>query len=283
MDKGLSCAIIGGPKSGKTILAKNISKKFNLVYLTPSSVIDWCFSQQACNNASNEVRKVIASGKKVDAQLFVQVLQQRVTTNDCVTKGYVLDGFPRTLQEAELMTEGDLVVPKLVFQLQMLATDTMLRASNDNKTAVQATINGLKADDSSKSGSIIKFLGQWRRDESLITTLFKRKYENIKPLQASVSQFSLANDAFAKLRKCRACYGEYTNSKWNARPAPLAGVAIMQKVFIIMLDILGCIVPFSGKKTIDFAMYVRIHAAENMEWNCLASTIFAEDLKNYKN
>ena len=26
MDKGLSCAIIGGPKSGKTTLAKNISK-----------------------------------------------------------------------------------------------------------------------------------------------------------------------------------------------------------------------------------------------------------------
>ena len=77
------------------------------------------------------------------------------------------------------------MVPKLVFQLQM-STDTMLRALNDNKTAVQATINGLKADDCLKVG-VLSPLGQWRRDESLITTLFKRKYENIKPLQASVS------------------------------------------------------------------------------------------------
>ena len=108
-------------------------------------MIDWCFSQQARNNASNEVRKLISSGKKVDVQLFVQVLQQRVTIGDCVTKGYVLDGFPRTLQEAELMTKGDLVVPNLVFQLQMPATETVLRASNDNKNAVQATYKRFKS------------------------------------------------------------------------------------------------------------------------------------------
>ena len=57
------------------------------------------------------------------------------------------------------------------------------------KMQCRLPINGLKADDSSKSGSITNFLKQWRRDESLITTLFKRKYENIKPLRASVSNF----------------------------------------------------------------------------------------------
>ena len=73
IDIGISCAVIGAPKSGKTALATAISNKYDMVYLTPSSVVEWCYLQQASNTASNEVRKIISSGKAVDGALFVQV------------------------------------------------------------------------------------------------------------------------------------------------------------------------------------------------------------------
>ena len=266
IDIGISCAVIGAPKSGKTALATAISNKYDMVYLTPSSVVEWCYLQQASNTASNEVRKIISSGKAVDGALFVQVLKQRVTSSDCVTKGYVLDDFPRTLKDAKLMTENDLIIPSIVFQMKAKASMVMKRAANDHKVAINAVATGSwEANDSSKSGNVINRLREWNAEKSFIVAQFKSQYENVKPLAANVSRFSLANKAFNILNTTRKCYGEYVNAKWNARPAPIKGIAINSNIKYQNVGYLGMYCPVQWQDD-DRLCYLRPHAHAAREY-----------------
>ena len=51
---------------------------------------------------ANEIREILASGKLVSDELTFQVVKERIAREDC-KRTYILDGFPRTILQAELL------------------------------------------------------------------------------------------------------------------------------------------------------------------------------------
>ena len=142
----------------------------------------------------------------------------------------------------------------------------MKRAANDHKVAINAVATGSwEANDSSKSGNVINRLREWNAEKSFIVAQFKSQYENVKPLAANVSRFSLANKAFNILNTTRKCYGEYVNAKWNARPAPIKGIAINSNIKYQNVGYLGMYCPVQWQDD-DRLCYLRPHAHAAREY-----------------
>jgi adenylate kinase family enzyme/YHS domain-containing protein len=114
-------AVIGAPLAGKTTLCTKLCEKLGAVSLSIASVVDFVLKQTLPCALSSQIATCLRSGSPVDAkevrkldELLVEALRFRLSFHDCVTKGWVLDDFPATVQQARLLTEKG-VCPHSVF------------------------------------------------------------------------------------------------------------------------------------------------------------------------
>ena len=94
--------LFGAPGSGKGTRAPFIVDALGIPQLSTGDML------RAAVAAETEVGKiagaVMKSGGLVDDNLVVNVVKERIQADDC-KKGFILDGFPRTVYQAELLTE----------------------------------------------------------------------------------------------------------------------------------------------------------------------------------
>lgn len=94
--------ILGAPGAGKGTQSQLISEK----YMIPAISTGDLLRQVAANpddSVSIKISNTISQGMLVDNQLIVEVLQRRLNRTDC-HNGFILDGFPRSLEQAKLMS-----------------------------------------------------------------------------------------------------------------------------------------------------------------------------------
>jgi len=92
--------LLGPPGSGKGTQAVRISKNLGIPHISTGDL----FRQHLKNNTDlgKKVRSYMDSGKLVPDTLVLDMLFDRVSKSDC-RSGYLLDGFPRTLAQAEAL------------------------------------------------------------------------------------------------------------------------------------------------------------------------------------
>lgn len=102
--------LLGAAGSGKGTLAKNITKDFGIPQLSMGDML------RDIANSGSELGKKIGEFQKngilVTNDIVFEVLKIRLGQEDC-KNGFILDGYPRTLEQAELLkkvTEVDAVV-----------------------------------------------------------------------------------------------------------------------------------------------------------------------------
>lgn len=102
--------LLGAPGSGKGSLAKKISNDFNIPQISTGDLFRNIVKEDS--ELGRKVNLFIYSGHLVPDELTCQVLKKRIKESDC-QKGFILDGFPRTIAQAEKleeMTEVDAVI-----------------------------------------------------------------------------------------------------------------------------------------------------------------------------
>ena len=102
--------LLGAPGSGKGSLAKKISNDFNIPQISTGDLFRNIVKEDS--ELGRKVNLFIDSGHLVPDELTCQVLEKRIKESDC-QKGFILDGFPRTIAQAEKleeMTEVDAVI-----------------------------------------------------------------------------------------------------------------------------------------------------------------------------
>jgi len=92
--------LLGPPGAGKGTQAKMICEKYGIPQISTGDML------RAAVNAGTslgiEAKKVMDAGELVSDDLILQLVKDRISENDC-TSGYLLDGFPRTIAQAEGM------------------------------------------------------------------------------------------------------------------------------------------------------------------------------------
>ena len=92
--------MLGAPGAGKGTQAKMIADKYQIPHVSTGDI----FRANIKNGTElgKEAKKYMDQGQLVPDELTVKILLDRVAQADCAN-GYVLDGFPRTIPQAEVL------------------------------------------------------------------------------------------------------------------------------------------------------------------------------------
>ena len=95
--------MLGAPGAGKGTQAKMIAEKYGIPHVSTGDI----FRANIKNGTElgMEAKKYMDQGQLVPDELTVKILLDRVAQDDC-KNGYVLDGFPRTIPQAEALDKA---------------------------------------------------------------------------------------------------------------------------------------------------------------------------------
>jgi adenylate kinase len=95
--------IMGIQGSGKGTQAQLLAAELDLVHLSVGDVFRWNVEQHTKLGA--QVRRIMAAGELVDDALVEAIVRQRLQDHDW-NYGFIIDGFPRNLRQAEFFLES---------------------------------------------------------------------------------------------------------------------------------------------------------------------------------
>eukprot|EP01099_Mayorella_cantabrigiensis_P007080 TRINITY_DN611_c0_g1_i1.p1 TRINITY_DN611_c0_g1~~TRINITY_DN611_c0_g1_i1.p1 ORF type:complete len:208 (+),score=40.82 TRINITY_DN611_c0_g1_i1:89-712(+) len=100
----LKVIISGGPGSGKGTQAERIVAEWGLVHLSTGDIL-----RQEIKNDSELGRKAkefMNKGELVPDSVICELVKHRIQQKDCQEKGWLLDGFPRTAEQAHYLNKN---------------------------------------------------------------------------------------------------------------------------------------------------------------------------------
>lgn len=90
--------LIAAPVAGKGTEAKKLKEEYNMAHISTGDLL------REARNDGSERAKIIAdcqdNGGLVPFEIVLELLKERIMKPDCAN-GYILDGFPRTVEQAE--------------------------------------------------------------------------------------------------------------------------------------------------------------------------------------
>ncbi len=99
----MKIVMLGAPGAGKGTQAKKIAEKYGIPHVSTGDIFRANLKQGT--PLGLEAKKYMDEGKLVPDDLTVKILLYRVAEDDC-KNGYVLDGFPRTIPQAEVLDKA---------------------------------------------------------------------------------------------------------------------------------------------------------------------------------
>lgn len=95
--------MLGAPGAGKGTQAKRIADKYGVPHISTGDIFR--ANMKNGTELGMEAKKYMDAGQLVPDELTVKILLDRVAQDDC-KNGYVLDGFPRTIPQAEVLDKA---------------------------------------------------------------------------------------------------------------------------------------------------------------------------------
>lgn len=130
---------IGPPGSGKGTQAKRLASRFEIPHISTGDMLREAVADGTA--LGQQAAPIMASGGLVSDDLMVGIINERMAKPDAA-KGFILDGFPRTLVQAEKLdallssASGNGEEPLRVLQL-LVPDDAIVRRITMRRTCVQ--------------------------------------------------------------------------------------------------------------------------------------------------
>ena len=103
--------LLGPPGAGKGTQARFICSAFSIPQISTGDMLR--AAMQAGTPLGRQVKQVVDSGTLVSDDIIVALVQERIAEPDC-RGGFLFDGFPRTIPQAEALQEADVPVDAVV-------------------------------------------------------------------------------------------------------------------------------------------------------------------------
>ena len=253
--------IIGPPKSGKTTLANGFVKEFGLVRLSIGEILRKVISTHPHTILVREILDFLTKGFTIPDELTIQALEIYLLDPQCVTRGYVLDGFPVTLKQMNLLRDRS-IIPYKVIVLNISDEVIMQRAAADRKSPAKQhplhdsfTITAIR-------------VAAYRKDSTAIETFYQESYKNVFTMDGTESKWLIYNEATKEVKKAVAHIQTYIENTATDRAAPIKHLCVTPAEFEarigefgqycpVSLDEKGELVDCSGDTSNDFVAIFR--------------------------
>lgn len=94
----MKLVLLGPPGAGKGTQASNIAKQYNVIQLSTGDMLRSAVASGS--DLGQKAEAIMESGGLVPDEIMVQMIKERISLPDCIN-GFILDGFPRTIAQAE--------------------------------------------------------------------------------------------------------------------------------------------------------------------------------------
>jgi adenylate kinase len=104
--------ILGPPGSGRSTQAKSISQKYGIVHV---SVVDLLRNEMRRKTTRGTIiSNCLSKGEMVPSIIVISLVEHRLKDSDCIVNGWIMDGFPKTVEQASLLKQMKIVPTKVV-------------------------------------------------------------------------------------------------------------------------------------------------------------------------
>lgn len=103
--------LIGAPGAGKGTQAEIICERYNIPAISTGNII-----REALKSGTEmgiRAKSYMDEGKLVPDEVVIGIIRERLAKNDC-SNGFVLDGFPRTIPQAEALDKMGISIDKVL-------------------------------------------------------------------------------------------------------------------------------------------------------------------------
>ena len=117
--------LLGPPGAGKGTQAHFIREKYAIPQISTGDMLRAAI--QAGTSLGKEAKKVMDAGQLVSDDIILGLVKERLQKPDC-RRGYLFDGFPRTIPQAEAMGEAGIGVDR-VLEIEVPDAEIIARMS----------------------------------------------------------------------------------------------------------------------------------------------------------
>ena len=172
--------LLGPPGSGKGTQAGFIKNKLDIPHLSTGDILRK--SVKDATDLGKMVDEIMGKGKLVPDSLVLDVIKERILEEDC-KKGFILDGYPRNIAQAEslkfVLEEINMKIDQIIFldvDFDVLESRIENRAKENN--------DEIRVDDTSEV--LIKRLDEYKNQTAPLENYYSN-YKNFNKINGMIS------------------------------------------------------------------------------------------------
>lgn len=107
----MNIIFFGAPGAGKGTQGEIVSKALDIPEVSTGNIIREALSNQT--EMGKKAKEYIENGNLVPDEVVIQIIKERLAEDDC-KNGFILDGFPRTIAQAEALENMGIKIDKVI-------------------------------------------------------------------------------------------------------------------------------------------------------------------------
>jgi adenylate kinase len=139
MPNGIRLIMLGRQGAGKGTQCRRLAEHYGVPHISTGEMLRAAVRQDSA--LGRAVKAVLDAGKLVDDALMISLVQGRIGEEDARVAGYLLDGFPRTVAQAESFDEITTARPVTVVIDLVVERDLVLDRLSARRTCERCEAN----------------------------------------------------------------------------------------------------------------------------------------------
>ena len=107
----MRAVLLGGPGAGKGTQAGFVCERFRIPQISTGDMLRAAY--QAGSELGRRAKRIMDTGALVPDEIIMGLVEERLTRSDC-RRGYLFDGFPRNMSQAEALRDRGIAVDAVV-------------------------------------------------------------------------------------------------------------------------------------------------------------------------
>ena len=163
----MNLIFLGPPGVGKGTQAKKVCDHYKIIHLSTGEILRKEISDKS--EVGNQAKTYIDNGNLVPDNVILRIIKNRLKANDA-QYGYLLDGFPRTINQAEGLQ-------KIMLQLKHKINSVISLTANEEELILRLINRGKDSGRSDESPEIIRHRQKvyWRQTAPLLEYYNEKK------------------------------------------------------------------------------------------------------------